>query len=156
MGKKKIILIIVIICILGYFIIPRLWTVGIGKQPEISVYDVSLEGLGLKGMSLNVVLEVYNPNAFSITFDRGEFNAYIDNDYVGSGSFPYTTIAGKSTRYVDARTTISWGGGLKGMWNVFVGKITGTGSTMRIDGTAYVDVPILGTVSIPISHQKVI
>lgn len=165
MGKLKWLGLLLIIGIAGYFLLPRLWMfsdmpiVGkviqpVAQKPKVNVHDVGLEGLGMRGLSLTLTLKIRNPNPQAVTVDRGDFEVYIDGSYAGQGSFPHTTIPGGSTEYVDSETTIDWVGGLKGAWNWLTGKITGTDSTLRIDGTLYVDVPVMGTVNVPVSYSE--
>lgn len=168
MGKLKWIVGIIIILLIGIYVLPRLWIIPalspnsaigqivgkVAKPPEVRVSDVNLEGIGLKGANLNLILNVRNQNPTSITIDRGEFEVYIDDDYVGRGSFPHRTISGNSNEYLETQTRLSWRGSLKGAWNWVKGRIIKSGSIMRIEGKIYTNVPVLGEIVVPFSHQK--
>lgn len=162
MGAFKWIFILGVLGVVVYFTLPHLWMVSsivpvmeeVVEPPQVDVSDINLKGIGTEGIVVDVVLKITNPNRLPMTFDRATFNVYIDDEYVGRGTFPGIQISGYSTQLIDTETVVSWGGGLKGMWNVFRGSISGSGSTLTIDGTAYLDVPVLGTVSIPFSSSK--
>ena len=157
--ENKWIILILAIGLVGYFVVPRLWIASpylentplkeVIKPPQVEIWDIEIEGAGLKGIDLNLVLAVTNPNSIPMTLDSATFKVYIDGDYVGMGSFPSTTIGGHSTEYIRTYTKVSWGGGLKSAWNIFKGKITGSGSTLYVEGNAHI-----GSFSIPFSYSK--
>lgn len=156
---KKIALVVVILVILGigFFLLPRLWIVGavtgvsgpLMQPPQIDVYDVKLSGIGL-----TLTLDVYNPNDLPITFDRANFDIYINDAKIGSGSLPNSvSVSGNSHSYPQTSMDISYGGGLAGGWEYLKGALGGA-TTMKIIGTAYVEVPVLGDIPIPFSYSK--
>jgi len=155
MKSAKWIFVIVALAIIGYFVVPRLWVLSYFseespiKPPQVEVESISAEGIGIEGIKLSITLKIINPNPVPMTLDRATFDVYIDGDYVGRGSFPKTNIRGYSTEYVDTSTVVSWGGGLKGAWNIFSGKLTGSGSVVEIRGNAYI-----GSFSIPFHVTK--
>jgi LEA14-like dessication related protein len=167
-GGLKWFVVILFILIFGYFIfhfiLPRLWVFGsitgytigpITQKPQFSIYDVTLKGIGLKGIDLDVTLDVYNPNNIPITLDRATFNIYINDVKIGTVNLPQTiSIPANSHEYPRIALTVSYEGGLVGGWGYVKEKLFGGRVQLRIEGNAYVNVPILGEVTIPFSYSK--
>lgn len=163
-GHGKVIAVIAILAIvlLGVFLLPRLWVVGavtgtslpLMMPPEVEVYDTQLSGIGLGGFTLALTLDVYNPNPQPITFDRADFDVYINDKNVGSGSLLNSvSVSGNSHSYPTTSMRVSYGGALSGAWEYIKGAF-GDGTIMKISGIAYVNVPILGDIPIPFSHSE--
>lgn len=55
------------------------------KEPVVTLKDVKLNGLGLSGGSLDVVLNVYNPNGFNLDATRMTYKLMIDSIPFGTG-----------------------------------------------------------------------
>jgi len=145
----------------AFFIVPRLWAVGevggvqLMKPPTVEVNDVRVSGIDFSGINLGLVLDIYNPNEVSIVFDRADFDIYINDAKIGRGLLPnIVTIDSMSHSYPSTSMRVSYGGGLTGGWEYLKGALGGGGSTMKIVGTAYVKVPLLGDISIPFSHSE--
>lgn len=151
-------ILLLFLVIIGLFVLPRLWILpllfrgtplepifgAVIAPPKIRIYRVDLVGYGPQGFTVKVTLEIYNPNPMSITIDRGEFKIYVDGRYIGDGDFPMTTIGIRGIRHMEVSTQIEWVGGLQALW----------GSILRIEGTAFVDVPVLGTIGVPFSYER--
>lgn len=62
----------------------------IGRQvftePVVSFKDVSLRGIGLQGGSLDVLLNVYNPNHFKLDATRLTYRLMVDSVPLGTGA----------------------------------------------------------------------
>lgn len=62
----------------------------IGRQtftePVVTLQDVSINGLGLTGGSLDVVLSVYNPNRFALDATRLTYNIVLDTIPLATGA----------------------------------------------------------------------
>jgi LEA14-like dessication related protein len=56
------------------------------KEPIVSFKEMRLNGIGLTGGSLDVVLSVYNPNRFRLDASRLTYNLMIDSVRFGSGA----------------------------------------------------------------------
>ena len=65
-------------------------------QPEVTVKDVKVTGLGLQGGSFDVVLNVHNPNNFRLDASRVTYNFFVDTISFANGS-------------IDQRTTVEGG-----------------------------------------------
>ena len=55
------------------------------KEPVVTLKDVKLNGLGLSGGSLDVVLNVYNPNGFNLDATRMTYKLLVDSIPFGTG-----------------------------------------------------------------------
>lgn len=55
-------------------------------EPVVSIKDVRLNGVGLNGGSLDVVLNVYNPNGFRLDATRLTYKLMLDSIPFGSGT----------------------------------------------------------------------
>jgi LEA14-like dessication related protein len=55
------------------------------KEPVVSLKEMRLVGLGLNGGELDVVLNVYNPNAFHLDASKLTYQLYIDSLQFGTG-----------------------------------------------------------------------
>ncbi|MHB1224200.1 MAG: LEA/WHy family protein [Gemmatimonadaceae bacterium] len=56
------------------------------KEPVVNFREVRLNGLGLSGGSLDVVLGVYNPNGFRLEATRLTYNLLMDSVQIASGA----------------------------------------------------------------------
>jgi LEA14-like dessication related protein len=56
------------------------------EQPVVSFKDVSLRGVGLQGGSIDVLLNVYNPNRFKLDATRLTYRLLVDSVALGNGS----------------------------------------------------------------------
>ena len=54
-------------------------------QPRVDFKDVRINGLGLTGGSLDIVLGIYNPNEFQLDATRLEYTLLVGNDSVRFG-----------------------------------------------------------------------
>ena len=55
------------------------------KEPVVNFKDVRVNGLGLNGGSLDVVLSVYNPNGYKLDATKLTYNLMVDSVQFGSG-----------------------------------------------------------------------
>lgn len=56
------------------------------KEPVVSFREMRINGIGLTGGSLDVVLSVYNPNNFTLDATRLTYNLMLDSVAFGSGA----------------------------------------------------------------------
>jgi len=68
------------------------------EDPVVTFKDARITGLGVTGGSLEIVLDVYNPNRFRLEGTRLTYKVLVDSTEFGDGD--YTTRFG-----VDERTT---------------------------------------------------
>lgn len=55
-------------------------------QPDVTVKDVKVTGIGLAGGSVDVVMNVYNPNNFRLDASRVTYNLLVDTVSFATGS----------------------------------------------------------------------
>lgn len=56
------------------------------EQPVVTFQDLRVNGLGLQGGSLDVVLNVYNPNRFALNATRLTYQLMVDSVPLGTGA----------------------------------------------------------------------
>ena len=56
------------------------------ETPEVLFKDVRINGIGLRGGSVDVVLDVHNPNRFGLTAQRVAYRVLVDSTEVGTGA----------------------------------------------------------------------
>lgn len=56
------------------------------EQPVVTFKDLRVNGLGLQGGSLDVVLNVYNPNRFALNATRLTYQLMVDSVPLGTGA----------------------------------------------------------------------
>lgn len=80
-------------------------------EPVVSVREVRLEGLGLTGGALDVVLGVYNPNHFDLSGTRVTYEVYVDSVSLGTGASDaqFAVRSGDSTE-VHLPLSFTWAG----------------------------------------------
>lgn len=57
------------------------------KEPVVNFHDLKVEGVGLTGGTLDVVLSIYNPNGFKLDATKLTYNLMIDTTALGSGTY---------------------------------------------------------------------
>ena len=53
--------------------------------PVVQLKDVRVKGIGMNGGSLDLVLDVYNPNAYRLDATKMTYNLYVDTNKVAVG-----------------------------------------------------------------------
>lgn len=68
-------------------------------EPVVTFRNVQVNGLGLTGGSLDVVLSVYNPNGFRLDATRLTYRVLVDSTALGQGAIDqrFTVQGGDST-----------------------------------------------------------
>ena len=56
------------------------------EEPVVSFKEVKINGLGLSGGDLDVVLSVYNPNGFDLKATRLTYQLLVDSTALGTGA----------------------------------------------------------------------
>ena len=69
------------------------------KEPVVNFQQLNVNGLGLTGGSLDVVLSVYNPNSYRLDATRLTYNLIVDSIPFGSGAIyqQFAVQSGDST-----------------------------------------------------------
>ncbi|MCU0635887.1 MAG: LEA type 2 family protein [Gemmatimonadaceae bacterium] len=70
-------------------------------EPYVEFRDVRINGLGLQGGNLDVVLAVYNPNGYTLQGLKLTYNLLVDSTTVGAGTLDGGfTVGAKDTTLV--------------------------------------------------------
>lgn len=54
-------------------------------NPVVSVKDVRVKGIGLQGGSLDLILDVYNPNEYRLDASRITYQVWVDSSQIATG-----------------------------------------------------------------------
>lgn len=81
------------------------------QEPVVTLRDVKLVGAGFQGGTLDILLNVYNPNEFRLDGSRITYRVFADSVAVGGGSLDqkFTVQNGDSTR-LSLPLTFTWAG----------------------------------------------
>ncbi len=81
-------------------------------QPTVAFRGVSLVGMGLTGGSIEIVLEVNNPNVYSLSASQLSYRLLVqDSVEIGHGSAPTTLhVGGHDSAAVRLPLDIAWKG----------------------------------------------
>ena len=84
---------------------------GAFQNPVVNLKDVHVDGVGLTGGTIDVVLNVYNPNHFDLDATRMTYKLYVDTVAFGSGATDVRTRIGNSdSTEVRLPLSFTWSG----------------------------------------------
>lgn len=66
--------------------------------PVVEVKDVKVKGIGLQGGSLDVILDVYNPNEYRLDATGITYRVWVDSSEVASGMIEKLVTLGEKGR----------------------------------------------------------
>ena len=115
------------------------------QQPVVTFSNVRLNGVGLTGGSLDIVLNVYNPNHFRLDATRLRYQLLVDSLPLGNGETTqaFAVNEGDSTK-VNLPLSFQWAG-----VSTAVRDIMNTGTVnYRVKGDLLVGSPV-GNYTIP-------
>lgn len=115
------------------------------RQPVVTFKDVKINGLGLNGGSLDIVLNVYNPNNYRLDATRMTYKLMVDTIPFGTGaSDARFTVKEKDSTQVRLPLDFHWAGiGRAGR------ELLSTGSVpYRVTGDITVGSPV-GSYTLP-------
>jgi len=72
------------------------------KDPDVQLHEVALRGVGLTGGSMDLVVDIYNPNHFSVRGLRMDLGFDVDSTHVGDIAYrdEFRLNGGDTTRLV--------------------------------------------------------
>ena len=118
------------------------------KEPVVTLRDVKVTGVGLNGGSLDVVLEVENPNGYSLDATRLTYKVLVDTVMFATGvTDSRFTVEGNKTTQIHLPISFTYSGvGQAGR------QLLGTGSVnYTVAGDVTVGSPI-GNFTVPYSR----
>ncbi len=80
------------------------------SPPVVTVTDVRVKGIGLQGGSLDLLLDVYNPNKYRIDANRITYQVWVDSSQIATGEIDHLvtlTPGGNSALVVPVRFTFA-------------------------------------------------
>jgi len=106
-NKTKIIAVIAIIVILSSVLSYRYVTdVAALNDVEVTVESITLQELRIAYCTLKLSVDIFNPTHQDLSEVSAEFDVFIADSYVGSGSFPKSFIPTQSNSKKDVTLTI--------------------------------------------------
>lgn len=81
------------------------------KEPVVTLKNVRVNGVGLNGGSVDILLNVYNPNHFNLDATRITYKLFVDTIPLGTGATDsrFTVSDGDSTQ-VPLPLSFTWSG----------------------------------------------
>lgn len=81
------------------------------KDPVVTLKDVKVNGIGFNGGSVDIVLNVYNPNHFNLDATRISYKLFVDTIPLGTGATDskFTVTQGDTTA-VPLPLSFTWAG----------------------------------------------
>lgn len=81
------------------------------QQPIVNFRDLQVQGVGLTGSTLDVVLSIYNPNGYRLDATRLTYRLMVDSTALGDGVYDnhFAVQSGDST-IVKLPVTLSYAG----------------------------------------------
>ena len=118
------------------------------KDPIVTLADVKVTGVGLNGGSLDVVLNVQNPNDFRLDATQLRYNVLVDTVPFANGTTTQRfTVEGKRSQQVHIPINFTYAGvGQAGRQLMNVGSVNYT-----VKGDVTVGSP-LGNLTVPFSQ----
>lgn len=81
------------------------------NQPVVTFKDVRFNGIGLQGGSVDVILNVYNPNGYGLSAQRLDYQVLVDSTQLGTGAITQTFgVKGNDSTEVRLPVTFSYSG----------------------------------------------
>lgn len=81
------------------------------NNPIVSFKDVRFNGIGLQGGSVDVVLNVYNPNHYGLSAQRMDYQVMVDSVPLGTGAITRSFgVRGSDSTEVHLPVTFSYSG----------------------------------------------
>ncbi len=78
------------------------------QNPIVELHDVQIKGLGIAGGSLDVILDVYNPNDYRIDASRVTYTVFADSLKIATGEVSkLVTLDNKQTSRVTLPVTFT-------------------------------------------------
>jgi LEA14-like dessication related protein len=79
------------------------------QKPELQFRGLRVNSIGLGGATLDVVVDVYNPNSFRLGVDRFTYDLTIENVHFGAGETDApVSVEGRATAAVRLPLDLDW------------------------------------------------
>ena len=82
---------------------------GVFEKPELQFRGLRVNSIGLGGASIDVVVDVYNPNSYRLGVDRFSYDLAIENVHFGGGETDApVSVEGRNTATVRLPLDVDW------------------------------------------------
>jgi LEA14-like dessication related protein len=82
---------------------------GAFEKPELQFRGLRVNSIGLNGASIDIVVDVYNPNSFRLGLDRFSYDLAIENVHFGAGETDAPlSVEGRNTATVRLPLVVDW------------------------------------------------
>ena len=108
------------------------------SRPVVALRDVKMDGLGVTGGSVLIVMRVYNPNDYGLDQPRVTYNLYVEDNKLSDGMYDADiTIPPRDSAFVQVTASVSYvKAGLASRSMLNMGSIN-----WRVIGKIYADTP---------------
>jgi LEA14-like dessication related protein len=109
------------------------------ERPSVELTAIDITGLGLQGGTLDLLLDVHNPNRYELRASRIAVGIYLEGTHFGDAALTRAPVlpAGETTRVV-VPVTFSW----SGMGSGARGLVSRGSVRYRLDGRLDLDTPL--------------
>ena len=109
------------------------------ERPSVELVAIDITGLGIQGGTLDLLLDVYNPNSYELRAARIAVGIYLEGTHFGDAALTRAPVlpAGETARIV-VPVTFSW----SGMGSGARGLLARGGVRYRLDGRLDLDTPV--------------
>jgi LEA14-like dessication related protein len=119
------------------------------RNPDVNLQRVALRNVGLTGGTMDLVVGVYNPNAFSLQGTRLQLGLDVERSHVGDVEYSSTFQAQQGdTTVLTVPLVFSW----TGMAGAVRTALGGGDLPYKLNGQLTVSTPI-GQQQVPFSHE---
>ena len=144
-GTISIVVVVAIVIVVGMFVYTESAQRKAFEDVQISFVDVGIKNAGFTSATLDLVIQMHNPNNITATLDSTNYNIWMNNNYLGNGViFERVDIPPFSTRNVHTDFEVSY----LGVAASVVDALLGGQTTWRMSGVAYYDT-VFGTIDVP-------
>jgi len=82
---------------------------GVFEKPELQFRGIQVNSVGLDGASLEILVDVYNPNSYRLGVERFSYDLAIEDVHWGLGSTSYPiAVEGRNSATVRLPLDVSW------------------------------------------------
>jgi LEA14-like dessication related protein len=82
---------------------------GVFEKPELQFRGIRVDSIGLDGASLEISVDVYNPNSYRLGVDRFSYDLAIEDVHWGFGSMAYPiAVEGRNSATLRLPLDVSW------------------------------------------------
>ena len=120
------------------------------EDVEISFHQATLKDIGFSGATLDLSLEMYNPNEITATLDKADYDLWFNENFLGHGfTNQRIDIPPLTSRIINTEFDLDFTGAGESIISV----LTQGEASWRLAGTAYYDT-IFGTMNIPFDISR--